>query len=194
MSWSLPLQISGINHTRLNERRIMMLSKKIETSLNEQLNAEMYSSYLYLSMNAFFKSINLDGFANWMQAQAQEELMHAMKFYDFINQRGGRVVLSQIEAPPIEWSSPVEVFEETLKHEQKVTGLINGLVEIALAEHDHATNIFLQWFVTEQVEEEESVGNVLQQLMLLGDEKNGLFMIDRELAKRTAPAGESSSE
>lgn len=171
-----------------------MLSEKIENALNSQLNAELYSSYLYLSMNAFFKSINLDGFANWMHAQAQEELIHAMKFYDFINQRGGRVVLSQIEAPPIEWSSPAEIFEETLKHEQKVTGLINDLVEIALAEHDHATNIFLQWFVTEQVEEEESVGHVLQQLMLLNDSKNGIFMIDRELATRGAPAGESSSE
>ena len=171
-----------------------MLSEKIENALNAQLNAELYSSYLYLSMNAFFKSINLDGFANWMHSQAQEELMHGMKIYDFINQRGGRVVLSQIETPPIEWGSPVEVFEETLKHEQKVTGLINDLVEIALAEHDHATNIFLQWFVTEQVEEEENVGNVLQQLMLLNDAKNGIFMIDRELAKRGAPAGESSSE
>jgi len=171
-----------------------MLSEKIENALNAQLNAELYSSYLYLSMNAFFKSNNLDGFANWMHAQAQEELIHAMKIYDFINQRGGRVVLSQIEAPPIEWSSPVEVFEETLKHEQKVTGLINNLVEIALSEHDHATNIFLQWFVTEQVEEEENVGNVLQQLILLGEEKNSLFMIDRELANRGAPAGESGSE
>jgi ferritin len=145
-------------------------------------------------MNAFFKSIHLDGFANWMHAQAQEELMHGMKFYDFINQRGGRVVLSQIDAPPVEWNSPVKVFEETLKHEQKVTGLINDLVEIAMAEHDHATNIFLQWFVTEQVEEEESAGYVLQQLMLLGDEKNGIFMIDRELAKRAGPLGESGSE
>lgn len=142
----------------------------------------------------FFKSISLDGFANWMHAQAQEELMHGMKIYDFINQRGGRVVLAKIEAPPIEWGSPVEVFEETLKHEQKVTGLINDLVEIALAEHDHATNIFLQWFVTEQVEEEENVGNVLQQLMLLDDAKNGIFMIDREVAKRGTPAGEDSSE
>ncbi len=145
-------------------------------------------------MNAFFKSINLDGFATWMHAQAQEELMHAMKFYDFINQRGGRVVLSQIEAPPIEWSSPMEVFEVTLKHEQKVTGLINDLVEVALTEHDHATNIFLHWFVTEQVEEEENVGNVLQQLMLLDDAKNGIFMIDRELSKRGAPTGAGSSE
>ena len=178
----------------LNERIIIMLPEKIENALNEQLNAELYSSYLYLSMNAFFKSINLDGFAAWMHAQAQEELMHAMKFYDFINQRGGRVVLSQIEAPPIEWSSPMEVFEVTLKHEQKVTGLINDLVEVALTEHDHATNIFLHWFVTEQVEEEENVGNVLQQLMLLGDAKNGIFMIDRELAKRGAAAGVNSSE
>ena len=100
-----------------------MLSKKIENVLNAQVNAEMYSSYLYLSMNAFFKSINLDGFANWMHAQAQEELMHAMKFYDFINQRGGRVVLSQIEAPPIEWSSPKEVFEETLNMSKRSPGL-----------------------------------------------------------------------
>lgn len=171
-----------------------MLSEKIENALNSQLNAELYSSYLYLSMNAFFKSIDLDGFANWMHAQAQEELMHAMKFYDFINQRGGRVVLSHIEAPPTEWNSPVEVFEETLKHEQKVTSLINDLVEVSLAEHDHATNIFLQWFVTEQVEEEESVGHVLQQLKLINDTKNGIFMIDRELATRGAPEGESSSE
>lgn len=164
-----------------------MLSKKVEKALNEQLNAEMYSSYLYLSMNAYFKSTNLDGFANWMYAQAQEELMHAMKFYDFINQRGGRVVLSRIDSPPVEWDSPQAVFEETLKHEQKVTGLINALVETALSENDHATNIFLQWFVTEQVEEEDSVGSVLEQLKFLGGAKGGLFMMDRELAKRGAP-------
>ncbi len=171
-----------------------MISDKMQVALNKQLNEELYSSYLYLSMAAYFEDQNLSGMSQWMKLQSEEEHVHAMKFYDFINQRGGRVVLSQIEAPPIEWSSPKEVFEETLKHEQKVTGLINDLVEVALAEHDHATNIFLQWFVTEQVEEEENVGNVLQQLMLLGDEKNGIFMIDRELAKRGAPAGESSSE
>jgi ferritin len=164
-----------------------MLSKKIEKALNDQLNAEMYSSYLYLSMNAYFKSISLDGFANWMYAQAQEELMHAMKFYDFVNQRGGRVLLSRIEAPPAKWDSPLAVFEETLKHEQKVTGLINALVAAALSENDHATNIFLQWFVSEQVEEEDSVGSVLEQLKLLTDTKGGLFMMDRELAKRQAP-------
>ena len=166
-----------------------MLTEKMQTALNSQLNAELYSSYLYLSMNAYFKSVNLDGFANWMYYQAQEELEHAMKFYDFIIQRGGNVQLQQIEAPPSEWSSPLAVFEATLKHEQKVTGLINDLVDVANEERDHATNIFLQWFVSEQVEEEENVGGVLEQLKLMGDAKGGLFMIDRELAKRSPSGG-----
>jgi len=166
----------------------------MEKALNGQVNAELYSSYLYLSMNAYFKSVNLDGFANWMYAQAQEELMHAMKLYDFINQRGGRALLAAIEAPPDQWDSPLAVFEDTLKHEKKVTGLINGLVDIAMEERDHATQIFLQWFVTEQIEEEESVGNVLEQLKLLGDAKQGLFMMDRELATRQAPDMSIESE
>jgi ferritin len=166
----------------------------MQTALNGQLNAELYSSYLYLSMNAYFKSVNLDGFANWMHYQAQEELEHSLKFYDFIIQRGGKVVLSQIEAPPTEWDSPMAVFEATLAHEQKVTGLINDLVEIALDERDHATNIFLQWFVSEQVEEEESVSGVLEQLKLMGDAQGGLFMIDRELAKRSPSGGSEESE
>jgi len=161
-----------------------MLNEKMKKALNDQLNAELYSSYLYLSMNAYFKSVNLDGFANWMYYQAQEELGHALKFYDFIIQRGGRVQLQQVEAPPTEWSSPLAVFEATLEHEQKVTGLINDLVEIANNERDHATHIFLQWFVSEQVEEEDNVGGVLEQLKLMGEAKGGLFMIDRELAKR----------
>jgi len=167
-----------------------MLTEKMQKALNGQLNAELYSSYLYLSMNAYFKLVNLDGFANWMHYQAQEELQHSLKFYNFIIQRGGKVQLQQIEAPPTEWGSPLAVFEATLKHEQKVTGLINALVEIAHEERDHATNIFLQWFVSEQVEEEESVGGVLEQLKLMGDAQGGLFMIDRELAKRS-PSGES---
>jgi ferritin len=145
-------------------------------------------------MNAYFKSVNLDGFANWMYYQAQEELEHSLKFYDFVIQRGGKVVLAQIEAPPTEWDSPMAVFEATLAHEQKVTGLINDLVEIALEERDHATNIFLQWFVSEQVEEEESVGGVLEQLKLMGDAQGGLFMIDRELAKRSPSASSEESE
>jgi ferritin len=147
-----------------------------------------------MSMHAYFKSVNLDGFANWMYYQAQEELEQSMKFYDFVIQRGGKVQLAQIEAPPTEWDGPLAVFEATLAHEQKVTGLINDLVEIALEEHDHATNIFLQWFVSEQVEEEESVGGVLEQLKLMGDAKGGLFMIDRELAKRSPSGGSEESE
>ena len=166
-----------------------MLSDKMQTALNSQLNAELYSGYLYLAMNAYFKSINLDGFANWMYYQAQEELTHGMKFYDFINQRGGRVALEPIEAPPAQWDSPLAAFEATLAHEQKVTGLINDLMEVAVGERDHATQIFLQWFVSEQVEEEESVGGVLEQFRLMGEAKGGLFMIDRELAKRSAGGG-----
>jgi ferritin len=171
-----------------------MLTEKMQKALNDQLNAEFYSSYLYLSMNAYFKSVNLDGFANWMYYQAQEELEHSMKFYDSIIQRGGKVELMQIEAPPTEWSSPLAVFEATLEHEQKVSGLINDLVDVAHEERDHATNIFLQWFVSEQVEEEENVGGVLEQLKLMGDAQGGLFMMDRELAKRSPSAGSTESE
>ena len=166
-----------------------MLTEKMQSALNGQMNAELYSSYLYLSMNAYFKSVNLDGFANWMYYQAQEELEHAMKFYDFVIQRGGRVQLTQIEAPPSEWNSPLSVFEDTLAHEQKVTGLINDLVEIANEEKDHASQIFLQWFVSEQVEEEDSVGGVLEQLKLMGEAQGGLFIMDREMAKRGPSEG-----
>lgn len=171
-----------------------MLNEQVQKALNGQFNAEVYSSYLYLSMHAWFKSINLDGFANWMDQQVKEELVHAKKFYDFINQRGGRVIPAAIAAPPHEWDSPLAVFEDTLEHEQKVTGLINDLVEIASRERDHATQIFLQWFVTEQVEEEESVGGVLEQLKLIKGDKGGLFMIDRELLKRAAPSALTETE
>jgi len=161
-----------------------MLSEKLQSALNEQINRELYSAYLYLSMNAYFKSVNLDGFVNWMQVQAQEELTHAMKFYAFINQRGGRVVLGPVEAPTVEWTDTLAVFGDTLTHEQGVTERINRLMDLALAEKDHATTIFLQWFVTEQVEEEESVGLVLEQLRRLKGDQNGLFMLDRDLAAR----------
>lgn len=171
-----------------------MLTDKMQKALNGQMNAELYSSYLYLSMNAYFKSVNLDGFANWMYYQAREEMEHAMKFYEFISQRGGRIHLAQIEAPPSEWNSPLAVFEDTLAHEQKVTGLINDLVEIAHEERDHASQIFLQWFVSEQVEEEDSVGGVLEQLKLMGEAKGGLFMMDREMAKRRPSAGAAESD
>jgi ferritin len=167
-----------------------MLKENISKALNSQLNAELYSAYLYLSMEAYFESIDLTGFANWMRAQAQEELMHAMKFYEYIVRRGGRVILSAIEEPQIDWDSPLAVFEHVYKHEQKVTGLINDLVDLTASESDHASSNFLQWFVAEQVEEEESANGVLQRIKLTGDSKSGLFMLDSELGQRvfTPPA------
>ena len=170
-----------------------MLNNDMEKALNAQVNAEMYSAYLYLSMSAYFQSKSLGGFASWMRVQAQEEMVHAMKLYDFINERGGRIILELIEAPPTEWDSPLATMEAVYEHEQKVTGLINELVELALEKHDHATNIFLQWFVSEQVEEEDSANNVVEKIKLMGDARGGLFMLDRELGQRvfTPPAATS---
>jgi ferritin len=167
-----------------------MISKKMEEALNEQVNAELYSAYLYLSMESYFKSLNLNGFANWMRVQTQEELMHAMKIYDFVNERGGRIILKAIEGPETEWDSPLAVFEAVYVHEQKVTGLINDLVDLAIKEKDHATNTFLQWFVNEQVEEESSADEVVQQLKMMENAPGGMFMLDRELGQRvfTPPA------
>jgi len=169
-----------------------MVSKKMEEALNKQVNAEMYSAYLYLSMESYFKSLNLNGFANWMRMQTQEEMMHAMKIYDFINERGGRIILKPIEGPSTEWDSPLAVFEAVYAHEQKVTGLINDLVDLAIEEKDHATNTFLQWFVNEQVEEEASADEIVQQLKMMENAPSGMFMLDRELGQRvfTPPATE----
>lgn len=171
-----------------------MIDEKMQDALNKQLNAELYSSYLYLSMAAYFQGVNLGGFANWMRVQAQEELSHAMKFYDYVNERGGRVTLQAVEAPPSEWDSPLAVFEHVYQHEQKVTGLINELVDLAIEARDHATNNFLQWFVSEQVEEEDSADEVVQRLKLVGDDPSGLFMIDRELAQRVFVAPTATAE
>ena len=169
-----------------------MLNKKMEEALNEQVNAELYSAYMYLSMESYFKSLNLNGFANWMRAQTQEEVTHAMKIYDFINERGGRVTLKAVEGPPTKWDSPLAVFEAVYAHEQKVTRLINNLVDLAIKEKDHATNSFLQWFVNEQVEEESSADEVVQQLKMMENAPGGMFMLDRELGQRvfTPPAVE----
>jgi ferritin len=169
-----------------------MIKKKMQEALNYQLNRELYSAYLYLSMSAYFQSINMKGFAHWMRVQTQEELAHAMKFYDYLGQGGGRVILSSIEDPPLEWGSPLEAFEHVYEHEQKVTSLINDLVNLAISEQDHATNNFLQWFVTEQVEEEESASEVVEKIKLVGDATEGLFMLDNELGQRvfTPPASE----
>ena len=170
-----------------------MISAKIQEAFNKQLNAELYSSYLYLSMSAHFESINLPGCANWMRCQAQEELVHAMKFHGYIIDRGGTVLLMAIEGPPTGWSSPLKAFEDAYKHEQKVTGLINAIVDFTVEEKDHASNAVLQWFVTEQVEEESSANDVVQKLKLAGDQGGGLFLVDRELAQRvfTMPAAQS---
>ena len=164
-----------------------MLKETIQDALNKQINAELYSAYLYLSMSSYFESINLKGFANWMRVQAQEELGHAMRMYDYVVERGGRVILDTIEKPPSEWKSPLDAFEAVYNHETKVTGLINDLVELALKERDHATYNMLQWFVNEQVEEEASADEIVQKLKLVGDEGRALFMIDRELAQRQPP-------
>lgn len=164
-----------------------MLSEKMTDALNSQINAEYYSAYLYLSMAAWAEEQNLPGFGNWFRMQAEEERMHATKFFDFVIERGGRVKLTAIEGPETEWDSPEAVFEATLQHEQHVTSLINKLVDLALAESDHASNTFLQWFVTEQVEEEANADAILRTLKRMGDAPGGLFMLDKELAGRTAP-------
>lgn len=162
-----------------------MLSKTMEEALNKQVNAELYSSYLYLAMAADFESKNLPGIAHWLKAQAREEYGHAMKIYEHINDRLGRARLAAIAAPPEEWASPLAAFEAVLAHERKVTGLINGLVELAAQEKDHATGIFLQWFVTEQVEEEKSADAIVAQLRMIGESAHGLIMLDRALAQRS---------
>jgi len=172
-----------------------LLPKKMDDALNTQLNAEIYSAYLYTSMAAYFESLNLTGFSNWMKIQTQEELFHAQKFYNYINERGGRVIMQAIDKPETDWDSTLDVFEFTYKHEQKVTSLINDLVELARTEKDNATYNFLQWFISEQVEEEASVDAVLQKLKMIGDFGPGTFMIDQELGKRvfTPPAAESGA-
>ena len=162
-----------------------MLSERMMKALNKQLNAELYSAYLYLSMAAYFESKNLKGFANWMRVQAQEELMHAMKFFDYINERRGRVYLEAIEKPSIEWKSPLDVFEATYEHEVKVTSMINDLVNMSMEEKDHATYNMLQWFVAEQVEEEASADEIRQQLRMIKEDGRGIMMLDRELKQRT---------
>jgi len=161
-----------------------MLKKKVLKALTRQINEEMYSSYLYLSMESYFHSISLSGFATWMRVQAQEELCHGMKLYDFIHERGGRVFLDTINRPDSKWATPLAAFEQVMAHEEKVTALINELMDLASTEQDHATKIFLQWFVSEQVEEEASVGEVLNKLRLIQNDSSGLFMLDAELAKR----------
>lgn len=161
-----------------------MIKKRMQDEINKQINAEFYSSYLYLSMSAYFEVKNLQGFANWMNIQAQEEWAHGMKFFTYLLERGGEAKLMQIDTPPTEWNGVIDVFEEVYTHEQKVTGLIDNLVNIAIEENDHASRSFLQWFVDEQVEEEASVSTLLEQLKMVEAKGPALFMIDRELQQR----------
>ncbi len=161
-----------------------MLKDTVLKTLNEQINAEIHSAYLYLSMSAWFEDQGLSGFANWMKIQYQEELTHAMKFFDFVHERNGRVVLEPIAAVPTEFESVIDAFEKTLEHEQKVTSLINNLVDVSMAASDHATQSFLKWFVDEQVEEEDNVNTILDDLRLINGQGNGLFMLNREMATR----------
>jgi ferritin len=171
-----------------------VLSKALEEAINEQINRELYSAYLYLSMSAYCEAESLPGFATWMRVQAKEEVEHAMKFFDHVNDRGGRVVLKAIEMPPPVWKSPLDMFEQVLGHERKVTGLINRLYELALKENDYATQMELQWFVTEQVEEEDNAGRVVAQLKRVGDQPMGLLMLDRQLGERQGQAAEDGTE
>lgn len=168
------------------------MNKKIEKAFNEHLNAEFFSAYLYLSMANYFTSHNLEGMTAWMRIQTEEERMHGMKFVDFINDRGGRVILQKIDQPKTDWGSPLEAFREAYEHEQLISRKINELVDLAIKENDHAANTFLQWFVSEQVEEEATVQAIVGKLELIKDNGMGLLMIDQQLGQRTAAAGADS--
>lgn len=168
-----------------------MIDKKMEKAINEQITKETYSAYLYFAMSAYFEEQGLKGFASWMRVQAMEEMSHMKKFYDYLLERGGRVVFDAIDAPPVKWKNTLDVFKEVLAHEKLVTASINNLVDLAIKLSDHATNTQLQWFVTEQVEEESSAEEVISALKLIDGNPTALFMLDKEAAARVfnAPVG-----
>jgi len=161
-----------------------MLKEKMLTALNEQINAEQYSAFLYLSMSSWFHDKGLPGFTNWMYIQYQEELTHANKLFNYVVERGEKPVLKAIDQMPVEWDGIIEIYEATLKHEQLITSLIDNLVDVAIEVRDHATQSFLQWFVDEQVEEEANVTEILDNLKLINGQGNGIFMLDREMRGR----------
>lgn len=175
-----------------------MISKRVEDALNAQINAEFWSAYLYLSMSAYFEAENKSGFANWFRIQFKEEQAHAEILMNYLQDRGGRVLLRQIEAVPTSWNSPLDVFTETLKHEQKVTALLNNLYNVAEEEKDNATRNTLTWFINEQVEEEKTAQGYIESLKLIGDNGFGIYTLDKELATRTynepAPLADKSAE
>ena len=161
-----------------------MLEAKMRDALNKQINAELYSSYLYLSMAAWFESLSLKGFAHWMRVQAKEEQGHGMKFFDHVLERGGKIELKAIEAPPKSWQNPLAAFKAVAAHEAKVTGLINALADQAAGLRDHATSTMLHWFISEQVEEEANAAEIVAKLEMIGESSGGLFALDHQLAKR----------
>lgn len=167
-----------------------MISKKLEKAINEQINREIFSEYLYISMQAWFAHQTLDGFANWMDAQGKEERFHAMKFFNYLLERGGKVELKPIAGPTVDFDNPLNAFQMAYEHEQYVTKSINELMDLAVKENDHATKSFLQWFVDEQVEEEAAADKIVNMLKMVGDNGYGIMMLDRELGQRvyTAPA------
>lgn len=165
-----------------------MLPKKIETAMNKQINHELYSAYLYLSMSAYFQGLNLEGFAHWMRVQAQEELAHALKFFDHILDRDGAAKLATVEGPEATWKSPLDACQEVLKHERFISKNIDALMDLSRTEKDHASGTLLQWFVDEQVEEEASAGLLLERVKMVKDSPGGIFMLDGQLAQRQAGA------
>lgn len=163
-----------------------MISKTILKAANDQIHEEMYSAYLYFSMAAYFEAENMLGFATWMKKQAQEEMVHAMKFYEFINDRGGAVSLQALAEPPHDFKSPLNAFKESLKHEQHITGCIHTLYALAEKEKDYAFKTFLHWFIDEQVEEESNVETIIAKMNMVGDSKQGMYLLDKELGARGA--------
>jgi ferritin len=161
-----------------------MISKFMQDAINEQINKELYSAYLYLSMSAHFETANLAGFAHWLHVQYEEETGHAMKFFEYLIDRGGEVNLKAIDQPPSEWSSPLQAFQMVLEHEQKVTGLINKLYASALKESDYPTQVMLQWYINEQVEEEKNATQIVEQLKLIEAHGTAVLMLDHQLGKR----------
>ena len=161
-----------------------MLDTRMEEALNRQINAEVYSGYLYLSMAAEFAELGMTGGQNWMTVQYQEELLHAQKIFDYVIERGGRVTLAPIEGPQTEWPAGLKMFEDAYAHEQKVTALINDLATLALELRDHATHNFLQWFIAEQVEEEATASDMVQKFTMAGEHPAGMYQLDKELAAR----------
>lgn len=165
-----------------------MITESLAAALNKQVENELYSAHIYLAMSSWFDSQGLPGCASWMRMQYQEEVIHGLKIFDYVNDAGGTAVVPALDAPPREWSTPIDAFSQAYEHEQKVTGMINDLYDLAGSERDHAASVMLQWFITEQVEEESTVSLIVDQLKLIGDDRAALLVLDQQLGARVAPA------